>query len=106
MMNMQAILKQAQMMQKKMEETQSKLAAEEVFGTSGGGLVEVVLNGKFELKKIHIDPSLLADGDAQMLEDMIVAAHLQAYKKADEKMSAGMKDVTGGMNLGGLKLPF
>jgi len=106
MMNMQAILKQAQMMQKKMEETQAKLLEEEVSGQSGGGQVEVVLNGKFALKKIHIAPELLEDNDVQMLEDMIMVAYNQAYKAADEKMSAGMKEVTGGMNLGGLKLPF
>ena len=106
MMNMQALMKQAQMMQKKMEETQAKLAEEEVVGKSGAGAVEVVLNGKFEMKKVHIDPKLLADGDAEMIEDLIVVAHAEAHKLADEKMNESMKNVTGGLNLGGLKLPF
>lgn len=58
-MNIQGIMKQAQMMQKKMEEAQEKLAQQEITGTSGGGLVKITLNGKFEAKKIEIDKSLL-----------------------------------------------
>ena len=106
MMNMQALMKQAQMMQKKMEETQAKLAEEEVIGKAGSGMVEVVLNGKFEMKRIHIDQKLLADGDAEMIEDLVMVAYAEAHKLADEKMSDSMKNVTGGLNLGGLKLPF
>ena len=106
MMNMQALLKQAHAMQKKMEESQEKLAKEEVTGTAGGGAVEVVLNGKFEMKKIHIEPELLKDGDAEMLEDLIMVAYAEAHKLADKKMSESMQSVTGGLNLGGMKLPF
>lgn len=106
MMNIQAIMKQAQMMQKKMEETQAKLAEEEVVGKAAGGLVEIVLNGKFEMKKISISPDAVAEGDAEMLEDMIMVAYAEAHKLADEKMSESMKSVTGGLNLGGMKLPF
>lgn len=106
MMNMQALLKQAHAMQRKMEETQAKLAEEEVVGSAGNGAVEITLNGKFEMRKIHIDEQLLKDGDAEMLEDLLMVAYTEAHKKADEKMSEGMQSVTGGLNLGGMKLPF
>ena len=58
-MNIQGIMKQAQAMQKRMEEMQEKLAQEEVEGVSGGGMVKVTLNGKFEMKKLELDPALL-----------------------------------------------
>ena len=106
MMNMQGIMKQAQMMQKKMEETQAKLAQEEVCGTSGGGAVKIIINGKMEMKKIEINPEAVTSDDVEMLEDLILTAFNDAKKKADELMENGMKEVTGGMNLGGLKLPF
>jgi len=106
MMNMQSLLKQAHAMQRKMEETQAKLAEEEVVGTAGNGAVEVTLNCKFAMRKIHIDEQLLKDGDAEMLEDLITVAYNEAHKKADDKMNEGMQSVTGGLNLGGLKLPF
>ena len=96
MMNIQGIMKQAQMMQKKMEEAQEKLAQQEITGTSGGGLV----------KKIEIDKSLLVPEEVDILEDLILAAYNEAHAKVDTVMADGMKDVTGGLNLGGLKLPF
>lgn len=106
MMNIQGIMKQAQMMQKKMEEAQAKLAQQEVMGSSGGGMVKVTLNGKFEMKKIELDKSLLVADEADILEDLIVAAFNDAKAKADAMMAEGLQDVTGGLNLGGLKLPF
>lgn len=106
MMNMQGIMKQAQMMQKKMEEAQKKLAETEVTGTSGGGMVKVTLNGKFEAKKVEIDKSLVNAEEKDILEDLIVAAFNDAQGKVDNMMSDGMKDITGGLNLGGLKFPF
>lgn len=106
MMNIQGIMKQAQMMQKKMEEAQEKLAQQEITGTSGGGLVKITLNGKFEAKKIEIDKSLLVPEEVDILEDLILAAYNEAHTKVDTVMADGMKDVTGGLNLGGLKLPF
>ena len=89
MMNIQGIMKQAQMMQKKMEEAQEKLAQQEITGTSGGGLVKITLNEEVDI-----------------LEDLILAAYNEAHAKVDTVMADGMKDVTGGLNLGGLKLPF
>lgn len=106
MMNIQGIMKQAQMMQKRMEETQSKLAQQEVEGTSGAGMVKVTMNGKFETKKVSIDKGLLVADEVDILEDLLVAALNDAKNKADKLMEDGMKEVTGGMNLGGLKLPF
>lgn len=106
MMNIQGIMKQAQMMQKKMEETQNKLAQQEVSGSSGAGMVKITLNGKFEMKKIEIDKSLVVADETDILEDLIIAAYNDAKAKADDMMAAGMQDVAGGMNLGGLKLPF
>ena len=106
MMNIQGIMKQAQAMQKKMEEMQEKLAQEEVEGNSGGGMVKVTLNGKFEMKKIRLDKSLIVAEESEILEDLIIAAYNDAKAKADANMAKGVNDVTGGLNLGGLKLPF
>ncbi len=105
-MNIQGIMKQAQMMQKKMEETQEKLAQQELTGVSGGGMVKVTLNGKFEMKKVEIDKTLMVEDEVDILEDLIIAAYNDAHAKVDASMAEGMKEVTGGMNLGGLKLPF
>ncbi len=106
MMNIQGLMKQAQAMQKRMEEMQEKLAQEEVTGTSGGGMVSVVLNGKFEMKKINLDKSLIVPDETDILEDLIMAAYNDAKNKVDAKMQSSVSDVTGGLNLGGLKLPF
>ena len=89
------------MMQKKMEEEQAKLAQEEVEGTSGGGMVKIILNGKFEMKKLNLDPSLIDPEDKEVLEDLIVAAYNDAKGKVDDKMQSSMNAMTGG-----LKLPF
>ena len=106
MMNMQGLMKQAQMMQKKMEEAQEKLAQSEVVGVSGGGMVKVTMNGKMVTKKVEIDKSLITHEDADILEDLIVAACNDAQTKAENMMSEGMQEVTGGFNFGGIKLPF
>lgn len=106
MMNMQGLMKQAQMMQKKMEEAQEKLAQTEVTGVSGGGMVKVTITGKMTTKKIEIDKSLINPDEIDILEDLIVAACNDAQAKAEEMMNEGLKGVTGGLNLGGLKLPF
>lgn len=94
------------MMQKKMEEAQEKAAQEEVIGTSGGGMVSVTLNGKFEMKKISLDKSLIAPEETDILEDLIMAAYNDAKAKADANLSEAISGATGGMNIPGLKLPF
>lgn len=104
MLNIQGIMKQAQQMQRKMQETQAKLGQEVREGTSGGGLVKIVLNGKSEMQSISIDKTAL--DDAEMLEDLILAAYNDAHQKIDAMMEEGMKEATGGIGLGGLKLPF
>lgn len=106
MMNIQSLMKQAQMMQKKMQEEQAKLAEEVVEGSSGGGMIKISLNGKFEMTKINIDKTLLNDDEIDVLEDLILAAYNDAKDKVDAKMNESMSSLTGGLNLGGLKLPF
>ncbi len=105
MLNIQGLMKQAQMMQRKMQEAQEKLAGTEITGTSGNGMVSVVLTGKSEMKKISIDKSLVSD-DMEMLEDLIVVAYNNAHAQVEALAEEGMKEATGGVNLGGLKLPF
>ena len=105
MLNIQGLMKQAQMMQRKMQEAQEKLAGTEITGTSGNGLVSVVLNGKSEMKKISIDKTLASD-DIEMLEDLIMVAYNNAHAQVENLAKEGMKEATGGVNLGGLKLPF
>ena len=106
MMNIQGLMKQAQMMQKRMEETQEKIAQQEVEGTSGAGLVKITMSGKFETKKVSIDKSLMVADEVDVLEDLLVAALSDAYAKADKMKEDGLKEITGGLNLGGMKLPF
>jgi len=106
MMNIQGLMKQAQMMQKRMEETQEKIAQQEVEGTSGAGLVKITMSGKFETKKVSIDKSLMVADEVDVLEDLLVAALNDAYAKADKMKEDGLKEITGGLNLGGMKLPF
>jgi len=106
MLNIQGLMKQAQMMQKKMQETQARLGQEERGGTSAGGLVKVVLNGKSEMKKICIDKSLMVADEVDVLEDLIVAAYNDAHNQVELMQEEGMKEATGGANFGGLKIPF
>ena len=106
MINIQGLMKQAQMVQKKIQETQERLASEEREGTSGGGLVKVTLSGKGEMKKISIDPELINKDEIDVLEDMVLAAYNDAHQKIDEMQENGMKEATGGMNFGGLKIPY
>jgi DNA-binding YbaB/EbfC family protein len=106
MMNIQGLMKQAQIMQKKMQEEQAKLAEEEVEGASGGGMVKITLNGRFSMTKINIDKSLVDPEEIEVLEDLILAAYNDAKDKVDAKMNESMNSLTGGLNLNGLKLPF
>lgn len=106
MLNIQGLMKQAQVMQKKMQEAQAKLAQTEVEGTSANGKVKVVINGKSEMKKLSIDKELVSVDDIEMLEDLIVVAYNDAHTKVEALAEDGMKEATGGVNLGGLKLPF
>jgi DNA-binding YbaB/EbfC family protein len=107
MKNLGNLMKQAQQMQSKMAEMQAKMGDLEVTGASGGGMLKVTLNGKYELKGIKIDPSLVSADDVEVLEDLIVAAFNDAKTKAETAMQDEMSRLTGGLNLpAGFKLPF
>jgi DNA-binding YbaB/EbfC family protein len=107
MKNIGQMMKQAQEMQTKLQEMQARLADVELPGTSGGGMITVTLNGKGEMKKVRIDPKLFASADAQMVEDLIVAAFNDAKGKVEAHMQQEMSKITGGLNLPpGMKLPF
>ncbi len=107
MKNLGQMLKQAQELQGKMQEMQAALAEMEVSGVSGGGMCEVVMNGKGEARRVHIDPKLVNPDDAEVLEDLILAAINDARAKADEHMREEMGKLTGGLPLPpGMQLPF
>lgn len=100
------LLKQAQKMQEELARTQERLAEEEVVGESGGGMVRVTMNGRHEVKRVEIDPSLLGD-DKEMLEDLVAAAFNAAAQRVAERIQQNMANLTAGMPLPpGLKLPF
>lgn len=100
------IMKQAQKMQENMQKAQQELDAMEVTGESGAGLVKVTMTCKHDVKRVEIDPNLLAD-DKDMLEDLIAAAVNDANRKVESETQEKMSSVTGGMGLPpGMKLPF
>jgi DNA-binding YbaB/EbfC family protein len=107
MKNIGQMMKQAQAMQAKMQEMQAALERTEVTGVSGGGMVEVTVTGKGEMRRIKLDPKLVDPADVGMLEDLIVAAANDARAKVEQQMQAEMAKLTGGLQLPpGLKLPF
>ena len=100
------LMKQAQLMQENMKKLQEQLAVMEVEGQAGSGLVKVVMTGKYQVKRVTIDPKLLGD-DKEMLEDLVTAAFNDAPRKVDETTQEKMSGVTAGLPLPpGLKLPF
>ncbi|MFA7431337.1 MAG: YbaB/EbfC family nucleoid-associated protein [Rhodospirillaceae bacterium] len=107
MKNLGNMMKQAQQMQAKMQEMQARLNDMEVTGASGGGMVQVTLNGKGDMRKLTIDPTVIDPEDKDMLEDLVVAAHNDAKGKIELVMQDEMQKVTGGLNLPpGMKFPF
>jgi len=107
MKNLGGLMKQAAQMQTRMQEMQAKLESMEMDGEAGAGLVRITLNGKGDLRKIYIDPKLLDPADAEMLEDLMVAAHRDAKTKIEAAMASEMEKITGGLQLPpGMKLPF
>lgn len=105
MKNLGNLMKQAQQMQAKMAEMQEKLAAMEIGGAAGGGMVQATVSGKGEVKRVKIDKSIVDPNDVEMLEDLIVVAVAEAQKKAGELAQAEMGKLAGGLNLP-FKLPF
>ena len=107
MNNFNDMMKKAQEMQKKMQEMQESLSNLEVEGTSGGGIVKIIMNCKNEVKKIDIDPSIIKNDEKEVMEDLIIAALNDAKSKAEEKSQEEMKKLTGGLGLPpGMKMPF
>ena len=107
MADFMGLMKQAAQMQAKMQEMQAELDQIEVEGTAGGGMVTVKLSAKGELKGTKIDDSLLKPSEKEILEDLLVAAHADARRKAETVMQEKMQSLTGGLSLPpGLKLPF
>ena len=100
------MMKKAQEMQENMQKAQSELAAKEVTGESGGGLVSVVMRGTHEVNRVNIDSTLVGE-DVEMLEDLIAAAVNDAVHKVEKSNQAVMQEMTSGLNLPpGFKLPF
>ena len=103
--NMANLMKQAQRMQRQMEEAQKELEEKEVTAAAGGGAVEVTVSGKHEVTKIKLSEEVVDPDDIEMLEDLIMAATNEAFRKLDEESQSSMAKITGGMGgLGGL--PF
>lgn len=107
MKNLGNLMKQASQMQAKMAEMQAKMQEIEVTGAAGAGMLQVTLNGKFEMKKVKIDKSLVDPNDVEVLEDLLLAAFNDAKGKAEALMAEEMAKMTGGLSLPeGFKLPF
>jgi DNA-binding YbaB/EbfC family protein len=100
--NMNNLLKQAQKLQKQIEETKEEIEKKTVEASSGGGAVTAVVNGKKELIDIQIKKEVVDPDDVEMLQDLIVAAINEAINKANEMMESEMAKVTGGLNVPGL----
>ena len=104
--NMNNFMKQAQKMQRQMEENQKALEEKEFTAAAGGGAVEVTISGKREIKKVTLSEEVVDPDDIEMLEDLIVAATNEALRKVDEESSAVMSKLTGGLGGLGGGLPF
>ena len=106
-MNIAEMMKQVQSMQSRMGDMQTKLESLTVHGQSGGGLVQVAMNGKGAVQSVTIDPSLMKVEEREILEDLLVAACTDAKSKVEAVAAEEMKSVTGGLPLPpGFKLPF
>jgi len=109
MTDLNALMKQAQAMQQKLQDAQAKMAETTASGTSGGGLVTLALKGAGEITGVTIDDSLQVPGEGEILADLIVAAHADAKRKLDEANGALMREAAGpmaGMNIPGMPKLF
>lgn len=100
--NMQALLKQAQKMQESMQTIQQEAESFTAEGSAGGGVVKIVVNGKFQVLSVTIDPQAVAPADVEMLQDLIMAAANEALRKVQDNLKQKMSSATGGMNIPGL----
>lgn len=106
MKGLSQLMKQAQEMQANMQRAQEELAATEVEGAAGGGMVKVIVTCKYEVRRVSIEDQLLRE-DKDMLEDLVAAAFNDAYRKVERTVADKMTSVTGGLSLPpGMKLPF
>ncbi len=100
--NMANLMKQAQAMQERMTKIQEQAASKTVQGAAGGGMVTVTVSGAMQVVAVKVDPEVIKSGDADMLQDLIVAATNDALGRARDLMADEMKSVTGGLGMPGL----
>jgi DNA-binding YbaB/EbfC family protein len=107
MKDLLGMMSKAKEMQAKFQAMQEEIANIEASGQSGGGLVQVTLSGKFEMRSLKIDPSLFKEDDVEVLEDLILAAHNDAKSKVEAVMQEKSRELTAGLPIPpGMKLPF
>ena len=107
MKNIGQLMKQAQQMQQKMAEMQEQLAAVEMTGMAGGGMVQLTLNGKGDVKSVKLDKSVVDPQEVEVLEDLLVAAFNDAKQRVESHVAQEMAKLTGGLQLPAwMKLPF
>jgi len=107
MKDLLGLMGKAKEMQAKFQAMQEEIAALEATGQAGGGLVTVVLTGKFEMRSLRIDPSLFKEDEVEILEDLILAAHNDAKSKVEAVMQQKTAEMTAGLPIPpGMKLPF
>lgn len=107
MKDLLGLMGKAKEMQARFQSMQEEIAQLEASGQAGGGMVAVTLSGKFEMKALRIDPSLLKEDEAEILEDLILAAHNDAKAKVEQVMQEKTKELTAGLPIPpGMKLPF
>lgn len=107
MRDIMGLMSKAKEMQEKMQAMQAEIEAMTADGTAGGGMVAVTLNGKGAMQAIKIDPSVFSEDDAEILEDLVIAAHSDAKAKIEQRVQEKTQEVTAGLPLPpGMKLPF
>ncbi|MCR9266422.1 MAG: YbaB/EbfC family nucleoid-associated protein [Alphaproteobacteria bacterium] len=107
MKDLMGLMKQAQAMQQKMADAQAKLDEEVVTGEAGAGMISVSMTAKGDLKGVNIDKSLIDPEEPEILEDLILAAHNDARRKAEQRQQEILKDAAGGLELPpGMQMPF
>ena len=102
MKGMNEMIRQAQIMQRKMTQAQDELKTKEIEASSGGGMVTVTCTGAQEITKVVIEPSVMESGDVEMLQDLVMTAVNEAVKKSKDMMEEAMKGVTGGLSIPGM----
>ncbi|TGQ01573.1 MULTISPECIES: YbaB/EbfC family nucleoid-associated protein [unclassified Mesorhizobium] len=107
MKDLLGLMGKAKEMQAKFQAMQDEIATVEAVGQAGGGLVSIILSGKFDIKSLKIDPSLFKEDEVEIVEDLILAAHNDAKAKVEQIMQEKTKALTAGLPIPpGMKLPF